>query len=174
MLSLAPPSASTLVDTIPSLSLSNGHTSPIENSNLTNDDAPYDSESDLSEVIAVVDEPSPATSTNHQSEFGAQETDASESSAAEAQDASDDADFDMEDSPVPAATNGEQDDHHHSSSTESRRTAKRKLTPEDEHIKANPELYGLRRSVRCHQRFCVGNAVLTYACRVDLSNNELL
>jgi chromodomain-helicase-DNA-binding protein 1 len=138
------------LNSTPSIPLSNGHTTPLETPTLTNDDAPYDSESDLSEVaIPIVDEPSPATSTNHQSEFGAQDTDASESSAAEAQDESDDADFDMEDSPAPAVTNSGRDDR--STSTESRRPAKRKLAPEEDHMRANPELYGLRRSVRCYQ-----------------------
>jgi chromodomain-helicase-DNA-binding protein 1 len=126
---------------------SNGHGSPLQNSILTNDDAPYDSESDLSEVAnPIVDEPSPATSANHQSEFG--NTEASESSAAEAQDESDDADFDMEESPAPAVTNSGREER--STSTESRRPAKRKLGTEEDYIQANPELYGLRRSV-CHR-----------------------
>ena len=61
--------------------------------------------------------------------------------------ASDDADFDMEDDlPSPqtdGAANGAA-----SSSQASSRAAKRKAgTGEDEYIKANPELYGLRRSV---------------------------
>ncbi|TVY46119.1 Chromo domain-containing protein [Lachnellula subtilissima] len=64
------------------------------NPTLTNDDAPYDSESDLSEVaIPIIDEPSPATSSNHQSEFGAHATDDSDSDPADVQDASDDADL---------------------------------------------------------------------------------
>lgn len=146
--SSAPPSSTTLLNPTPALPLLNGHVSPLASSALTNDDAPYDSESDLSEVAnPIVDEPSPAPSTHHQSEFGAQDTDDSESSAAEAQDESDDADFDMEDSPPPTAPpSGRQE---RSTSVESRRPAKRKAEPlEDEHILANPELYGLRRSVR--------------------------
>lgn len=113
---------------------------------LINDDAPYDSESDLSDVAnPIVDEPSPAHSSNHQSEFGAQDTDASESSAAEVQDGSEDADFDMEDSLPEAALGAGRDER--STSTESRRPSKRKLPVESDHIQANPELYGLRRSV---------------------------
>jgi chromodomain-helicase-DNA-binding protein 1 len=130
-----------------SLPYANGHSSPLQNATLTNDDAPYDSESDLSEVaIPNVDEPSPATTANNRSEFGAQDTDESDASAEEAQEASD-ADFDMEDSPAPqASNNGRQD---RSTSAESHRPAKRKVGLEDdEHIQANPELYGLRRSVR--------------------------
>jgi chromodomain-helicase-DNA-binding protein 1 len=149
-----------LLNASPSLPLSNGHTSPLGNSTLTNDDAPYDSESDLSEVaIPIIDEPSPATSSNHQSEFGAHDIDDSDSSQAEVQDASDDADFDMEDSPAPAVANGGREAS--STSIESRRPAKRKLGLEDEHIKANPELYGLRRSVREHQRHCFKIIILT-------------
>ncbi len=144
--SLAPPSTVTLLNPTPSYPLSNGHSAPLENSPLINDDAPYDSESDLSDVaIHIVDEPSPAPSSNNQPEFGAQDSDDSESSAAEPQDGSEDADFDMEDSPAPAPTTAER--HDRSTSTESRRPAKRKMALEDEHILANPELYGLRRSV---------------------------
>jgi chromodomain-helicase-DNA-binding protein 1 len=111
-----------------------------------NEDAPYDSESDLSEVaVPIVDEPSPATSTNHQSEFGARDTEASESSDADAHGESDDADFDMEDSPAAVAANGGREDR--STSTDSRRPAKRKVPVVDQHMLANPELFLLRRSV---------------------------
>jgi len=140
----APPPSTVIVMT--SNLMPNGLSSPIPESAITNEDAPYDSESDLSEVaIPIVDEPSPAPS-NPQSEFGEQAQVHTESSGAEAQDASDDADFDMEDSPAPVASGGRRDDR--STSTESRRPPKRKLGVEDdEHILANPELYGLRRSV---------------------------
>lgn len=118
----------------------------MEMSALTNEDAPYDSESDLSDVVnPIVDEPSPATSSSHQYGAAAQDTDVSESSAAEAQDESDDAEFDMEDSLPEAPSNAAREER--STSTESRRPAKRKLGLEDEHMLANPELYGLRRSV---------------------------
>lgn len=117
------------------------------NSVPTNEDAPYDSESDLSDVAnPIIEEASPATSINQQSEFGRQDTESSDSSDAEAQNESDDADFDMEESPAAAVTNGAR--HDRSTSVESRRPQKRKLPVEDEHILANPELYGLRRSVR--------------------------
>ena len=142
----APPSTITVLDSSLSLPLSNGNTSPFENSTLTNDDAPYDSDSDLSEVaIPIVDEPSPTSSPEQQSEFGAQDTEASESSEAVVQDGFDDAEFDMEDSPAPVVVNGGREER--STSAESRRPQKRKLDLEDEHILANPELYGLRRSV---------------------------
>ena len=66
-------------------------------------------------------------------------------SSPENQNASDDADFDMEDSPAPVVTTVSRDDR--STSIESRRPQKRKLGVENKHILANPELYGLRRSV---------------------------
>jgi hypothetical protein len=171
--SLAPPSSTTLLNSTSTLPLLNGHGSPFESSTLTNDDAPYDSESDLSEVAnPIVDEPSPAPSRNHQSEFGAQDTDASESSAAEVQDESEDAEFDMEDSPAPTAPDrGRQD---RSTSTEARRPAKRKLDIEEEHIQANPELYGLRRSVCYFQEAVCWITLLTVPLRPVQSNNELL
>lgn len=119
----------------------------MEESTFTNDDAPYDSTSDLSDVVtaAPVDAPSPATSSNHQSESGAQDTDNSDSDAGKDSDASEDADFDMEDSPPEAPTTSARDER--STSTESRRPTKRKQPAMDVDIQANPELYGLRRSV---------------------------
>ncbi|CZR60974.1 related to transcriptional regulator CHD1 [Phialocephala subalpina] len=140
----SPPLGAPLLDSTASLSISNGITAP---PTLTKDDAPYDSEDSELSIPNVDDEASPAS--NQQSEFGAQEaqdTEASETSDAEAQDQSDDADFDMEEnSPAPARNGGREQS---STSTESRRPAKRKLDLEDEHILANPELYGLRRSGR--------------------------
>ncbi|KAI0388031.1 P-loop containing nucleoside triphosphate hydrolase protein [Hypomontagnella monticulosa] len=61
--------------------------------------------------------------------------------------ASDDADFDMEDSPAPSQSDAPQDET--STSNSSRRATKRKAgVDEDEYIRENPELYGLRRSSR--------------------------
>jgi chromodomain-helicase-DNA-binding protein 1 len=135
---------------------------------LTNDDAPYDSESDLSEVaIPVIERPSTAPS-NHEPEFAAGGNEDSESSAAGAQGETDDADFDMEDSPAAPAANGER--HDRSTSVESPRPAKRKIgIKEDEYILANPELYGLRRSVR-PSYFAVLSATLTSRLRVAQRN----
>jgi chromodomain-helicase-DNA-binding protein 1 len=97
----------------------------------------------------MIDEPSPAPPSNHQSEFGGQDSDDSEPSTPEVQDESEDADFDIDDSPAPEATDSVR--HERSTSVESHRPLKRKLGVEDdEHIKANPELYGLRRSVGAH------------------------
>lgn len=114
---------------------------------LSKEDAPYESDDSELSIPNVDDEASPAS--NHQSELaaqGAQDSEASESSDAEAQDQSEDADFDMEDnSPAPQTNGGREQS---STSTESQRPPKRKLGLADDHILANPELYGLRRSVR--------------------------
>ena len=91
----------------PTPSLPPRWTAPVrfENSTLPNDDALYDSESDLSEVaIPIVEEASPGDIVDHQSATGGQETDASESSA-ENHDESEDADFDIDDAAPPAAAN---------------------------------------------------------------------
>lgn len=153
----APPSTITVLTSTPLGPTSNGNDSPLANSALTNDDAPYDSESDLSEVaVPIIDEPSPAAASPspHQDTREDDDSDASPSSP-DAQEESEDADFDMEDSPAPVPSSGGERDAR-STSTESRRPAKRKAgVVEEEHILANPELYGLRRSVRSipHHRF---------------------
>lgn len=88
---------------------------------------------------------SPTSSSNPQCDFESHETDAS-ISPGEGQDASDDADYDMEDSPAAVAINNDQEEY--STSIDSHRPLKRKLGLDKKHIIANPELYGLRRSVR--------------------------
>jgi chromodomain-helicase-DNA-binding protein 1 len=132
-----------------SSSLPNGHVSPFPNTAMSNDDAPYDSESDLSEIReppVVETSPSTSSSPRQQSEFGHQDLESSDSSGPENNDGSDDADFDIDDSPAAAPAQNDRIDR--STSHDSRRPTKRKLGFEDdEHILANPELYGLRRSV---------------------------
>lgn len=87
-----------------------------------------------------------SSSPQQQSDFGHRDITSSESSEAEAGGGSDDADFDMEDSPAPPPASSARIDR--STSHDSRRPSKRKLgVEEDEFIKANPELYGIRRSV---------------------------
>lgn len=75
-----------------------------------------------------------------------------ESSDNDDNNASDDADFDMEDSPAPSQSDAPQDET--STSNSSRRAPKRKAgADEDDYIRENPELYGLRRSV-CKSNHC--------------------
>ncbi|KAF2972292.1 hypothetical protein GQX73_g1300 [Xylaria multiplex] len=116
----------------------------------------HGSESDLSEVNETValptrnsTSPSPSPTGHESSEDAEAEldlNDAVESSGDEAQ-ASDDADYDMEESAAASQSDEHRDDR--STSRESRRVAKRKAgAEEEEYIRENPELYGLRRSSR--------------------------
>lgn len=112
------------------------------------------SESDLSDVndnaaarasssssSPINNQPSRITEQDLDSQDGAESSDNDEPN-----NASEDADFDMEDSPAPS-----QSDAHHeetSTSNSSRRAPKRKVTADEEdYMRENPELYGLRRSV---------------------------
>ncbi|RKF57572.1 Chromodomain helicase hrp3 [Golovinomyces cichoracearum] len=140
-------STATIVNYEKSRIASNGFYPSHRGSSVTTEDNFHNSDSGLSDVAVpmVERELSPVSSSNHQSDNESQESDAS-ISPVDAQDASDDADFDMEESPAPAAAINEHEDC--STSTDSRRPLKRKFDPENKHIIANPELYGLRRSGR--------------------------
>jgi chromodomain-helicase-DNA-binding protein 1 len=142
------------------LPLSNGHDAALARSSPSNDDAPGESESELSDVAnPPVDEASPSSS-NRPSDFGGRDTDASDASGDEAQDQEDDGDFDMDDTPAATALNGERTER--SSSVESRRPAKRKAGIEqDRYFLENPELYGLRRSVCLPLLYCYYYHLLT-------------
>jgi len=124
----------------------------MENISIANDEASYDSGSDLSEIREPpVVEASPSTSStpNHQSDFGNEDPESSESSEEEKGNGSEDGDFDVEESIAESNHRSTRIDR--SLSHDSRRPTKRKMGIEDdEYIKANPELYGLRRSVRNH------------------------
>ncbi|KFY22933.1 hypothetical protein V493_06227 [Pseudogymnoascus sp. VKM F-4281 (FW-2241)] len=138
------------MDTTTSISLSNGYHSPVGDISVANDAASDDSGSDLSEIreAPVVEaSPSPSSTPHHQSDFANEDTEPSDESEDDNDKGSDNDEFDAEEGTRAVA-------HHHpridrSSSHDSRRPTKRKLgIEEDEHIKANPELYGLRRSGR--------------------------
>lgn len=92
--------------------------------------------------------PSPSPASHKSSEDAEAEldlNDPAESSEDQAQ-ASDDADYDLEESQAASQSEEHRDDR--STSRESRRAPKRKApAEEDEYIRENPELYGLRRSV---------------------------
>lgn len=117
------------------------------------------SESDLSEVNEATavptrdsaspsPSPSPSPASHKSSDDAEAELDLNEpieSSDDQAQ-ASDDADYDIEESQAASQSEEHRDDR--STSRESRRAPKRKApAEEDEYIRENPELYGLRRSV---------------------------
>lgn len=138
--------------------MSNGYHSPVGDISVANDAASNHSGSDLSEVReapAAEASPSPSSTPHHQSDFAAEDTEPSDESEDDNDKGSDNDEFDAEEGIRAVA-------HHHpridrSSSHDSRRPTKRKLGIEDdEHIKANPELYGLRRSVRINAEPSVG------------------
>ncbi|KAI1840610.1 hypothetical protein JX266_013214 [Neoarthrinium moseri] len=112
------------------------------------------SESDLSEVrdTVVIARPLPPASAAHrdpsEDNVEMEDQEAIESSESDNDNASEDADFDMEESPAPSQSDGARDER--STSNDSQRATKRKVAvvEEDDFIKANPELYGLRRSSR--------------------------
>lgn len=129
----------------------NGHASPMVDDRTATPAHGDPTDSDLSDVQAAdeVEVPSPESpeaqdpvvpkpELNHDDTYDSGEDD----------DASADADFDMADSPQSAQNESEND--RPSSSNGSRQASKRKGTTgnEDEYMRENPELYGLRRSVR--------------------------
>ncbi|KAK8056887.1 Chromodomain helicase [Apiospora rasikravindrae] len=139
----------------PEPSLANGHGSPLEESSVSPVADGAQSDSDLSEVneTVVIARPRGSPSAfdhDHDSDDAKPDSEpheAAESSAEENNDVSDDADFDMEDSPVASHSDAAQEER--SESNDSHRAAKRKVgAGENEYIAANPELYGLRRSSR--------------------------
>lgn len=127
---------------------SNGHLSPVDAASSTIVSQPYRPDSDVSDVDASADQPSPSPSDNAKgvSNHVDEDQHMSESNDSSPDNASDDGDFDMQDSPP---SHNEDAAEGNISSTDSNRASKRKASlDEDEYIKANPELYGLRRSVR--------------------------
>jgi len=133
----------------PEQSPANGLGSPIAASVIEAHINGDQSDSDLSEVQAAdVEEPSPGSAHQHDSSDDANLEDefraASESSD---NDESDDADFDIVESVASPRSNHERDERE--SSKESQRASKRKapVALEDDYMRNDPELYGLRRSV---------------------------
>ncbi len=135
---------------IASLPYTNGHLSPVAVPAMSADSPLQLSDSDLSDTR----EPAAAEPTSDADAPG-EEYDEDEDMAA-ASDSSDDVDAEGEpdgdyDSDSPPSEQAESDhDHGRSSSSQaSRRPAKRKASVEkDDYMTQNPELYGLRRSVR--------------------------
>lgn len=128
---------------------SNGHLSPGDEMNLILDNEARPTDNDSPEAYIPPSNrssPPPSDDANEASNHFDNDQQMSESEAASEDNASEDADFDMEES-LPSQNDDALEDH--ASSTDSTRAPKRKLpAAEDEFIKANPELYGLRRSVR--------------------------
>ena len=135
------------------MSITNGHSSDIDENLLRPSPQPPRSESDLSDLndlpttgMSSVTPPEAGTPSDDDAihDMATSELDDDEEDAA----GEEDADFD-EETPPPEAANGMR--HDRSLSEESSRPGKRKADVDDEeYMKQNPELYGLRRSVRKH------------------------
>jgi chromodomain-helicase-DNA-binding protein 1 len=141
----------------------NGHASPDrDNFNSANDNR---SESDLSEAQpAAAGVPSPDSADAVGSPDEGPELGQGESSDSSDNDAPDDGDFDAAGSPGSVQSNVDGD---HTASASARPAPKRKAAQaiEDEFMRENPELYGLRRSVRLS---------LTTRCTCPLTVKEIV
>ncbi len=130
----------------------NGHLSPTADGSTIGVANGIASESDLSDVSAArpaqAEAPSPdaADSPDEKPDVTLEGVSEASDSADDNEDNQDeDADFDMADSPASAQSDGDKLD---SSTIDARPASKRKAVMEDEFMRENPELYGLRRSVR--------------------------
>lgn len=154
-------------NTDPSISLSNGHLSPSPQNNDTPNTHHAPSESDLSEVAENLDAVAPSTEQNG---GPMKEMEMSESDDVDAE-GSDDADYDL-DFPPRQRQSSEPD---HSSSAESAPSRKRKPVDENDLILQNPELYGLRRSVRTPIATCCSVSCLhCHQGRARQTNRQLV
>lgn len=143
---------------------SNGNLSPDDSMTFSAAADLQGNESDISEGLGAPhspsEHPSPSRSDAEASnDEAANHVDVdhhmSESEESSVADASDDGDFDMQATSPSQRGNDEEDDNEdeddvtagRASSSDSARAPKRKAPVEDEYMKANPELYGLRRSV---------------------------
>ncbi|KAF7547886.1 hypothetical protein G7046_g8864 [Stylonectria norvegica] len=128
---------------------SNGRLSPDDGTDSIHDNGGHLSESDDSEAHQSPEHrpsPSPSDDANDISNNIANGAHVSESNASSDDNASQDGDFDMEES-LPSQNDDPVEEP--ASSSDSDRAPKRKVpVGEDEFMKANPELYGLRRSTR--------------------------
>lgn len=134
-----------------SLPIVNGHGSPLAH-NVTNaDDEDAPSESELSDPTNRAGAPI-SLGSDDQSPVHDEDNDVdAESSHSEDAEGSEDGDYESE-TPLAQSDDQEVD---RSSSEDSQRPRKRKASVEDdEYITQNPELYGLRRSVRSHHSSC--------------------
>lgn len=132
------------------MSVTNGHVAEADDDRSISSPQPLRSESELSDLNDLPTLAAPSTTAHHETEseddalhdMATSELDEDEDAPGE-----EDADFDGE-SPATHEINGMR--HDRSSSEESTRPEKRKAhdVDDEEYMKQNPELYGLRRSVR--------------------------
>ena len=129
----------------------NGHVSPSVDGESPANNHGNQTDSDLSDVQAPdVEAPSPNTPEAEEVTVANPAFAVQEASDSSAEDASADADFDMEDSPQSPQSEQDEDDEPSSPSNDSHQPSKRKApaAAEEDYMRENPELYGLRRSVR--------------------------
>lgn len=142
---------------------SNGNLSPDDSMTFSAAADQQGNESDISEGLdapnSPLEHPSPSepeASNDEAMDHAVADHHLSESEESSVADASEDGDFDMQATSPSQHGNDDEDDHEdeeddatagRASSSDSARAPKRKAPVEDEYIKANPELYGLRRSV---------------------------
>lgn len=138
----------------PVSSPTNGHISPIVANTVSVQLLdPESSDSDLSDApVADIESPSSnSPGEHHQAAADGRVDDFHDPPTSSDEDAPNDEDFDDVAEPVsPGSHNGLLDAAASASSDDSREVSKRKAAPvdEDDFIRDNPELYGLRRSVR--------------------------
>lgn len=130
----------------------NGHSEPVANNTSAQVPDPELSESDLSDAPApALDADSPRSDSLDEADQTVdigRADDFDDPSSSSQEDAPNDGDFDdAADAPSPAS----HEDHNEAATSDDSRTAsKRKAAPaldDDEYMRMNPELYGLRRSV---------------------------
>ena len=136
----------------------NGLVSPPTVMSTEFDTGDHHSDSDLSDVQDVVvadpDTRASAAATIEASPalddagHDAYASDGDDQSASTHDEASDDGDFGLDEG-APSPQSDREPDEERSPSQSSRPSPKRKSASEDTYIQQNPELYGLRRSVRC-------------------------
>lgn len=136
----------------PESSPTNGHVSPVANPVAVQLLDPDPSDSDLSDVQPPYVSPSSESADNFNTNaLDGPADDSDEASSPSENDASDDGDFDddVADSPAYPRSNDGLNEAAASASDDSRTASKRKaaLGSEEDYIRENPELYGLRRSV---------------------------
>lgn len=144
------------MSTSPEPSPVNGHSSPDPNNVSVQllDPEPSDSDSDLSDAPAP-DLGSPSASQDELDDTAGNgrvdDFEDPQTSSDEEEDAPNDGDFDDAGDAASLASNGDGDQVEAVSSDNSSTRSKRKLAVnfEDEYMRENPELYGLRRSVSC-------------------------
>jgi chromodomain-helicase-DNA-binding protein 1 len=131
----------------PEASVVNGHISPEEESSVIDATNGNQSDSDLSDVQAIDVDSRPPRDAETSASPEQPEVTVEEPSDASDSNASDDGEFDAPESPASVHSVSRRDER--ASSSESRSSSKRKVTniTEDDYMRENPELYGLRRSV---------------------------